>query len=71
MLTLARPAGARLFAKLGLTLPQVLDLHRQRRALLALDARMLNDIGLTPAQAQAEGARAPWDAPPTAHRKEL
>jgi uncharacterized protein YjiS (DUF1127 family) len=47
-------------------LPRVwaaLTLHRQRRALLALDQHMLNDIGLTRHQADAEAARPVWDAP--------
>ena len=45
----------------------LLTQHRQRRALLALDARLLDDIGLTRAQALTETARAPWDAPPHWH----
>jgi uncharacterized protein YjiS (DUF1127 family) len=45
------------------TLRGILTLHRQRRALLSLDARLLDDIGLTRAQALTEGSRLPWDAP--------
>jgi uncharacterized protein YjiS (DUF1127 family) len=62
MLTLARaplPPALRPFTALR----SLLTLHRQRRALLALDARLLDDIGLTRAQALTEAARSPWDAP--------
>jgi uncharacterized protein YjiS (DUF1127 family) len=38
-------------------------LHRQRHQLGRLDAHMLRDIGLTPAQARHEAARPIWDAP--------
>lgn len=38
-------------------------LHRQRAALRRLDARALEDIGVSRAQADAEASRAPWDAP--------
>jgi uncharacterized protein YjiS (DUF1127 family) len=34
--------------------------QRQRRALAALDDRLLLDIGVTRAQALAEAARPPW-----------
>lgn len=40
-------------------------LWRQRRALRALDARQLCDLGLTRAQADAEAARPVWDVPAT------
>jgi uncharacterized protein YjiS (DUF1127 family) len=40
-----------------------LALHRQRRGLLALDAHMLRDIGMTPEQACAEAALPFWPAP--------
>jgi uncharacterized protein YjiS (DUF1127 family) len=38
------------------------ELTQQRRRLLALDERMLKDIGLTRADACREGARPFWDA---------
>lgn len=37
--------------------------RRQRLHLDRLDDRLLADIGLTRAEAAAEAARAPWDAP--------
>ncbi|WP_170331735.1 DUF1127 domain-containing protein [Ruegeria arenilitoris] len=40
-----------------------LSLHRQRRTLARLDARALEDIGITREQAEAEAARPIWDAP--------
>lgn len=39
------------------------SLHRQRIALSQLDPHMLEDIGVTEAQARREAARRPWDAP--------
>ncbi len=41
----------------------VLSLQRQRNQLADLDVAMLEDIGITRAQAQAESARSCWDAP--------
>ena len=38
-------------------------LHRQRRHLGALDDRLLEDIGCSRAEAEAEAARPVWDAP--------
>lgn len=38
-------------------------LARERRALAALDSRLLRDIGLTPDQVAVETRRPPWDAP--------
>ncbi len=50
--------------RFGLTLLwNVLSLHRQRRALARLDARALEDIGITREQAEAEASRPVWDAP--------
>lgn len=37
---------------------------RQRRRLATLDRAMLRDIGVTPAEAEAEAARPFWDVPP-------
>ena len=42
---------------------QLPALWRQRRALRALDAGQLADLGLTRAQADAEAARPVWDVP--------
>jgi uncharacterized protein YjiS (DUF1127 family) len=39
------------------------ELAQQRRRLLALDDRMLKDIGITRAEATRESARPFWDAP--------
>ena len=39
------------------------ELAQQRRRLLALDDRMLKDIGMTRAEAMREGTRPFWDAP--------
>lgn len=40
-----------------------LSLHRSRTRLAALDDRLLADIGLDRARAEAEAARPVWDAP--------
>lgn len=40
-----------------------LSLRRQRRTLARLDARALEDIGITRKQAEDEAARPIWDAP--------
>lgn len=37
---------------------------RTRRLLSGMDARMLRDIGIGPADAQAEAGRWPWDLEP-------
>jgi uncharacterized protein YjiS (DUF1127 family) len=39
-------------------------LRRERRALAALDPRLLADVGLHPAAAEAEARRPFWDVPP-------
>jgi uncharacterized protein YjiS (DUF1127 family) len=54
-----RNAGARLV----LALLQRHELAQQRRRLLALDDRMLKDIGITRADAIHEGTRRFWDVP--------
>lgn len=41
----------------------LLDLWQSRRQLASLDASQLADIGVTPREAAAEAARAPWDVP--------
>lgn len=43
-------------------LRKIVALHRQRRALARLDDHLLDDIGLTRADAEAEARRAPWEA---------
>lgn len=40
-----------------------LDLRRQRRALLRLEPRLLDDIGVSRAAALREARRLAWDAP--------
>lgn len=40
-----------------------IDIWRQRQALKRLDARALDDIGITEDQARAEARRPIWDAP--------
>lgn len=40
------------------------EYRRSRRQLLALDDRLLNDIGVTRAQAQKEGQKAFWKRMP-------
>lgn len=39
--------------------------RRQRRALLKLDDRALEDIGISRKEARAEASRSFWDAPET------
>lgn len=47
------------------TLKQYYNVWSQRQALKTLDATVLNDIGITRAQANAEAKRPVWDAPAT------
>jgi len=42
------------------TARHALQRRRQRRALLELDDRLLNDIGVTRDQARSESRRPPW-----------
>jgi uncharacterized protein YjiS (DUF1127 family) len=58
------PASGLRTAGVGLVLALLRwhELAQQRRRLLALDDRMLKDIGLTRADACREGARPFWDA---------
>lgn len=37
--------------------------HKQRQHLLALDAHLLRDIGVTPARAATEARKPFWDVP--------
>lgn len=68
-----RPARARPAARqsgLGVRggwLPWLAAMFRaieSRRRLAEMDARMLRDIGVTPAEALEEAERAPWDLSP-------
>ena len=49
-------------------IPQALALRQQRNRLAALDAHLLNDIGVTPRMAEADAARPVGDAPQHWHR---
>lgn len=42
-----------------------LAVWKQRRALIALDTKALEDIGVTRSAADSEGKRSFWDAPET------
>lgn len=46
-------------------LARMVAVARQRRALIALDDRALDDIGRSPDEARAEASRPIWDVPPT------
>jgi uncharacterized protein YjiS (DUF1127 family) len=62
----AMPLASRLRSAgvwLALALLRWQELAQQRRRLLALDDRMLKDIGITRADATREGTRPFWDAP--------
>ena len=63
MPTLALPLPHRARTNLLGHLHHLITLRKQRRALLLLDARLLDDIGLTRSQALSEAARPLWDAP--------
>ena len=54
----ARPSAAGLVA----TVERWLARHGQRRALLALDAAQLEDMGISAAQAWEEGSKPFWRA---------
>ena len=58
----ARPVARRRPARVG-RLSLYLGLWGQRRALARLDARALDDIGVSPEAAAAEAARPVWDVP--------
>ena len=59
------PAGSSAFSWTALwsSLDRILEVRRQRRALLALDDRMLKDIGLSRADAWHEANRPLLDLP--------
>lgn len=56
--------GRSLTRAMGQWMADALAARRQRRALAALDAHSLRDLGLTRDQALAEAARPVWDVPP-------
>lgn len=49
-------------------LKSLFAINRQRQTLRTLDARALDDIGVTRTEADAEAARPFWDAPATWYR---
>ncbi|MEE3361560.1 MAG: DUF1127 domain-containing protein [Pseudomonadota bacterium] len=53
------PRSGQFFSKIV----AMIRLARQRRALAALDADQLSDIGLTPEDARQEAERLFWDVP--------
>ena len=63
LLTSAAPRPAGTFARAGRRLRRWLALSRQRRALAALDDRLLKDVGLDQESARRESARWFWDEP--------
>jgi len=60
---LARAAMA-LFARPGRALAEMRGAITARRALAAMDARMLADIGVSPSERFEEVGRRPWDLKP-------
>ena len=65
MSTLSRSASitlSRSFSLIGATF-SLLALSRSRQALAGLDARALEDIGVTEADARREAVRPVWDVP--------
>lgn len=50
-------------ARKTLSLADLLELGRQRRALAKLDSRSLQDMGLSPREAAKEARRPLWDVP--------
>ena len=45
------------------TLTEIIEVHRQRRALARLNAHALEDVGITRDEAMAEARRPFWDLP--------
>jgi uncharacterized protein YjiS (DUF1127 family) len=63
MQPLARAVADLSVMSLTFRLTRAQALHRQRCALAALDDRLLDDVGLTRDQAEAEVNAPLWDAP--------
>lgn len=61
--TRTRPFANRKQQNAAFSLGSLIGLWRQRRALAALDADALSDIGVTRRAAQKEAARPIWDVP--------
>lgn len=59
-----RQAWARAWTRAGERLREMRSAARTRRLLSGMDARLLRDIGLNPADARAEAGRWPWDLGP-------
>lgn len=58
--TAARRNGWRILREFWMTLEQWRERARQRKALLALDDRLLKDIGISRADAVREGGKPFW-----------
>ena len=67
MTTLTQSSGASCTKRARIRRPfgifAMINLWKQRRALRSLDARALDDIGITADTAKAEAARPIWDVP--------
>ena len=61
MITLSRRHHAPARQSRGISLSEMLEIRRQRRALARLDDRALADIGLTRGEAEAEARRSVFD----------
>jgi uncharacterized protein YjiS (DUF1127 family) len=61
------PASAGLLTSLISRIAVWLEVHRERRQLLAMSDHMLHDIGLSRADAEGEGTRRFWDVPDLRH----
>lgn len=59
-LTHTRPHATR---PLAMRLRDMLALSRQRRDLARLESHLLDDIGVTPREAETEARRLPWSPP--------
>ena len=56
--------GARAWTQVRARFREMRMAARTRRLLSGMDARMLRDIGIGPADAQVEAGRWPWDLDP-------
>lgn len=68
--TVAFTSGAVSARRFGLlkTVANMVQLHNERRALAALDADALADIGVSRKDALTEASRTAWDAPDHWHK---